>query len=374
MVIRERICAVNSIIFIFSVFVLIPQVASATTSAFTSEVLFCPGKAGELLDLYEARILQNNPVDMENSGDDYREKVLFLLKRIGKTFPEQEVIYRQWLSSFENEAAFIPSRFASEGARAEIPIPRGCEVERAHSQVLPVYSGDKRYMISLYVWDRIDEDTRAVLVFRILLLRDAQKNGQKDGRRVKYLVSLIAGQSYSKVRNLREWADHLRWSRFDHFKHMGIFDLTRSGFSKEGKLEFGAVSKFFEYPVLVNGKTFLGNSLPQHIKASLINEELLRVPLCDERIFCGSSFPVRGKIQGPIEAYGVRFEDVKGFTVFSDGRIKEIYKDTVGQMLVYGRVYEQVRSIRFRQNGSIEHIWLKIGSAVRVGHRDFPSV
>lgn len=148
----------------------------------------------EMLDLYEARV-RGFTLDLGSDGT-WRERISQTLTDLDALDHQRADVYNAWLNEFEANAAFLPNIILTGIPDAGTTvIPAGCLVQQIATQAEPTLPGDKRYTISLDLWNQLDEVNKAVLVMHEIILRDAIASGQTASRRSRYFNGYLTSSA-----------------------------------------------------------------------------------------------------------------------------------------------------------------------------------
>lgn len=181
----------------------------------------------ELLDYYEARVQRKNiKVDFGSSAQTFEQSMEVLLSRLQQKNPSRAAKYRKWYAQFFDEANLIPGIGLVEvNDSHHMVVPNGCKVVQTIVQKRPDFPEDSRYTVNKDVWDLLDAQVKAGLVFHELIYREtseaAYPNEVKNSTVVRYLNSLIAADL---LRNIK------LYTYYNLLRELGFRDMDVSGY------------------------------------------------------------------------------------------------------------------------------------------------
>lgn len=195
-----------------SIFGLLAPPAVASTVGNGGDVVVCPDRPAEMLDVYEARELRGIGLSMGSPELDPYAKAAAALALLAPHDPQRAETYLEWLREFDGEAKF------KEGIElVDVPdslhvfLPRGCALEQIAIQRDPPFEPNVRYIISKDLWDLLNADHQAALLLHEIVYRDAIAHHQTDSINARYFVAYLisgrlAGMSEQGYRDLIERA------------------------------------------------------------------------------------------------------------------------------------------------------------------------
>lgn len=168
------------------------------------DVIICDDKV-EMLDMFEAT---DDSVTVDLGGDqlDYVEKVLYVLEKVGKFQPERTKMYMEWFSTFQDEVKFRSNvKLPDIVDSGVIIIPESCRVEQIAIQMSDeeVELGYPRYVINKNLWDRLDENNKAVLILHEIIYREGILSKQVHSMRVRKMTELFINKDHSQDKFLK---------------------------------------------------------------------------------------------------------------------------------------------------------------------------
>jgi hypothetical protein len=103
----------------------------------------------------------------------------------------------------------------------------------------PKFPGEKRYVVAKDLWDRLDENNRAVLVLHEMILGDAIEDEHQTSESSRYLNGLITGNQLGS-KTPKAYVDLLRQLRFSNADYAGVsISIPSSKWEGERLLEAG---------------------------------------------------------------------------------------------------------------------------------------
>ena len=140
----------------------------------------------EMFDRWEARTIYKKPIPTQE-GKNYVEKVKKMIERFKFLSPYRHQLYGKWFETFDQEKTVIAGgSFKIIKDALYIGIPKGCAYEQVAIQRKPELPGEFRYSINGDLWDRMDDDGKAALVFHELIYREAMIYGHENSRYVRH--------------------------------------------------------------------------------------------------------------------------------------------------------------------------------------------
>lgn len=141
------------------------------------DVIECPAGGNQpqfqFYDIYEGKTKYKMPFDLGEPTLSTDEKVLMNLKRIEifdkklastlRGYYEDFIFDVEWVTGVE----LIDLPDVGSGY-----IPIGCKIRQLAVQITPEFGGLKRYTINKDIWDKLDNDSQASLIFHELLIRE----------------------------------------------------------------------------------------------------------------------------------------------------------------------------------------------------------
>lgn len=169
------------------------------------DVVTCRNARGELtsvelLDLYEARTRWGLEKQLGPASLSLEEKVALLLQRLERRLPEDAQLFRGWFKTFFEEAQLLPGvQLVDVPDSNHIALPSGCAIEQIAIQREPEFSREKRYTLSLDLWNSLTTDGKAALVLHELIYRQGIRNGAQNSRAVRYVNALLVSDQFSAL-------------------------------------------------------------------------------------------------------------------------------------------------------------------------------
>lgn len=155
------------------------------------DVVYCPGKAPELLDIYEAGHLYQMNLQ-PTSGSTPEEMAKFALKRMEKLDPLRMTSLSQRVDRFMKDANIIPNVSLFEIPDVyPIAIPKDCKIKQIAIQKARVLPQDPLYLIDQELWNSIDTYNKAALILHEVIYTDAIHAGHTNSVNVRYFNGLI---------------------------------------------------------------------------------------------------------------------------------------------------------------------------------------
>jgi hypothetical protein len=176
-----------SIFVLFFIFTIIAQ-AQIDRKGNGGDVVVCKDKA-VMLDTYEALNLRNYGLGLGAANDSIDTKIKVAIRRIGNVDPFRALVI-SWLSeNFMNETKFVRGvELRDIKDSNEIFLPEGCKSQQIAIQNTKVIFSDPFYVVNADLWDRLDNDNKAILILHESIYRAS--SDQWDSSTVRFLNSM----------------------------------------------------------------------------------------------------------------------------------------------------------------------------------------
>jgi hypothetical protein len=146
----------------------------------------------ELLDFYEAKVIQSRVLDMGEKTIPWTEKIETVFKKLDRLSPTRSKKYRKIYERFFNEAKMIPNaNLTYIDDAANIVLPLGCTKEQASILKTPEFPGEKRYTMSQFLWDKMDNDSKAGLILHEIIYQEGLAWDHKNSKPTRFLTGLL---------------------------------------------------------------------------------------------------------------------------------------------------------------------------------------
>lgn len=156
------------------------------------DVVIC-GKKIELLDIYEAR--RSGYEIKTPAGKNYQEMIKNLLQtNLQAIQPKRTAKYLKFLETFESEAQFMPGiKLSDVDDAGMVAIPTECDLKQIAIQLSDDErpAGQKRYTVSLDLWNKLDEFNKMSLVLHEIIYREAIEHKSSNSMVVRATVGEI---------------------------------------------------------------------------------------------------------------------------------------------------------------------------------------
>jgi hypothetical protein len=138
------------------------------------DVVVCKDKV-MMLDTYEASTLRNYKTDLGALTDSIEAKIKLAVKRLAKVDPYRTAVIAYLASEFMNDTKFVSGvKLRDVKDSEEIFLPEGCVIEQIAIQNIKVVNRDPFYIVNADLWDRMDNDNKAILILHEAIFRAAQ--------------------------------------------------------------------------------------------------------------------------------------------------------------------------------------------------------
>lgn len=156
--------------------------------------------SNKLLEYYEAE-QRNNPPSFAGA-DSYTEILEILLRRLGQQSPDQEAKARQALVEFNADQQSVRGVQLIGPQDSKISLPVELSVKKVILSKAKQFPEDKAFFIQADIWEKLSEETKAGLVFQILLLNTNPPDtyNARDMGAYRQLHSDLAGVSYYRLK------------------------------------------------------------------------------------------------------------------------------------------------------------------------------
>lgn len=176
--------------------------ARSVANGFGGDVVICQDGRNKLLEYYEAEVQRNNPPSFAEA-DTYPEILEILLLRLGKQSPVQEAKAREALVAFKADQRSLRGVDLIGLKDFNISLPVECAVKKVIIAREKQFPEDKTYFIQKDLWEKLSEESKAGLVFQMLLFNTdlPEFNEKRDAAPYRLLHSELAGRSFYRVGN-----------------------------------------------------------------------------------------------------------------------------------------------------------------------------
>lgn len=209
----------KTLIFICIQFLATVALASGTSSerivesGLGGDVVICQDGGNKLLEYYEGE-QRNNPPSFAGANS-YSEILEILLLRLGKQFPVQEAKARQALVDFKVDQRSVRGVELIGPKDYKISVPVECEVKKVILTRSKQFPEDKTYFIQKDLWEKLSEESKAGLVFQVLLkTTPPEMYGVRDITPYRRLHSELAGLSFYRLGTNDDWKALIRETQF----------------------------------------------------------------------------------------------------------------------------------------------------------------
>jgi len=128
-----------------------------------------------MLDTYEALNLRNFKLGLGGPTDSVEAKIKLAVKRLAGVDPYRTAIIAYLASEFMNDTKFVRGvKLRDLKDSDEIFLPEGCGVEQIAIQNTKVVNSDPFYVVNADLWDRMDNDNKAILILHESIFRGAE--------------------------------------------------------------------------------------------------------------------------------------------------------------------------------------------------------
>ncbi|MGZ3768182.1 MAG: hypothetical protein ACXVCP_05795 [Bdellovibrio sp.] len=195
----------SSVFSLFLIYLSLPALAIGNDVGNGGNVVACRDdhntlKSIELLDFYEARILRGIEANFGGPSGSLDQSFNILLSRLNERNPTRAARYKEWYSTFFKDANLLAGiKLVEIPDSNHVAIPAGCKVEQIVNQRKPEFPEDKRYVVNKDLWDALDNNSKAGLIFHEFIYREGIARGLEESTGVRYLNSLIAANRYKDL-------------------------------------------------------------------------------------------------------------------------------------------------------------------------------
>lgn len=182
-------------------------------------VLKCKDSENQVFDIYEAR-KRFQVLDQKNLSS-VDERVQYLLGKIEKVNPSRAALYRGWYASFMGESEFLDGVELTPVPDIGLGIkPKNCDLELAVFQREPDALNKKRYVISLDLWNSLDNLNKAALIIHEITYRELIEVGSmhQTSESTRYFNSALHSEKfeYLTIQEYLSLLQNLRFPRADY--------------------------------------------------------------------------------------------------------------------------------------------------------------
>jgi hypothetical protein len=179
------------------------------------DVIVCKDKV-MMPDVYEAEQLRKTRLSLGGPKQTVEEKVDIALNRLHRVDPARSFILKLAAKNFTFDARFVSGVVLRDIDDAnDAFIPAGCTREQIAIQNMQVIPHDPFYVINKDLWDRLDNDNKAVLILHEIVFRGSA------GKWPSAVVRAYASMTFSSYLE----ADHAYytfWPSFEHLKDVAF--------------------------------------------------------------------------------------------------------------------------------------------------------
>lgn len=154
----------------------------------------------ELLDLFEAREFRKLPLGLGDPNEDYNIKIDRVLTQLERIAPYRGQLYRNLYNRFMDESVFVANIDLVYIPDSEYKgLPTNCSLKQAVIQQPPEFLGDKRYTVSLDLWNKLDNNSKAALVLHEIIYNEGIALYQQSSKGVRYLNSYMTSATFNTL-------------------------------------------------------------------------------------------------------------------------------------------------------------------------------
>lgn len=153
------------------------------------DVVYCESYPADLFFVFE-EYEGNVHARIGSSELDYSQKVEILISRLRKYFPVRSAYYSYLFKYFKQNVVFLDRRLPEISDERSFPDrSNSCEIVQAAYFNWSV--GQPKYFIQKIIWNKLDNDQKAILVFHELIYTEAAGLGHQDSYFVRQLNRMV---------------------------------------------------------------------------------------------------------------------------------------------------------------------------------------
>ncbi len=186
--------------------------------------IVCNSGTIEAMELYEARVgMRGFKIDLGPASLSVTEKLDLVLKRLMIRDPGRYAIWSEKVKDFFANAIFWNDSLPVLNDYGDIIIEPGCRVEQTIVQKISPYPEERIYRINQNIWNRLDNDSRATLVFHEVIWGYAYNSLQhNNSKKSRYYLEYLLDQKKMVEMSLNQYMDFLRFVDFRDISYLGI--------------------------------------------------------------------------------------------------------------------------------------------------------
>jgi hypothetical protein len=152
----------------------------------------------KVLDYVEAKD-RGIEIDLGPANLNYQQKIDHVLNRFAKMDSMRATMYRQWATEFKFEMKEV-GELGPLADTGSVGVPKGCQkpfAVIAQKGVTELFPGDKRYLVIIDEWNKLNDTAKAGLILHELAYRDLLQHGWGNSPNARYLNSIMSSKNFA---------------------------------------------------------------------------------------------------------------------------------------------------------------------------------
>lgn len=183
----------------------------------------------EILDIYEARTRWGLELNMGEPSEPYEQKISRILERVKVYDIYRYHTYKAKFEKFHENAVFWPdANLPNIEDSNHITLDKKCDLRQIAIQNYKRVAGDKDFIISEYLWNKLDEINKAALVLHEIIYQEmVNKFGHQNSTHARYYNVLLMSDKLGGERKLKNFYvnDLLKAANMDYSIKGRVYDL-----------------------------------------------------------------------------------------------------------------------------------------------------
>lgn len=317
------------------------------------DVVVCRDQAGqiksvELLDFYEAKLYRNLVIDLGHPTEKLEMKLQTLAARFATRNPELANFFFERAIKFMNDVLFLDNIDLEDiPDSGNVTVQRGCKIEQIAIQKVPRYELDKRYTVNKELWDKLDANHQAGLVWHEVIYGFAAAQGVKNSIAVRYMNALTASNRVHQT-SVKDWVQLMLALKISETTISGLF----------GQIYGNGRMQVIKGEYTFYGKKFSFNKNPRFVDF-YDSGKISSVSSGENK---SEDFRFESRLYGPIDFYF--YDRLTSF--FANGALKEAtlaadLKIQINKQIIICR---KDTAIAFFETGKLQQCWFSPGSQI----------
>lgn len=299
-------------------------------------------RSAEMLDIYEARLMNGLSVQLGDAGLSPLQKVLMATSRLTKLDEQRAQKYSENARAFLSNASLLPNVTLTDIPDSEhLAVPLGCQIEQVairREQLLP---GQKRFVVNKDLWDKFDNNNKAALMLHEVIYEELFLGGARDSRMARWFNGLMFSNSISRL----SADDYIETWRRTYLRIVVSYrGISYNNEYYNGSYLFPMVGKT---TVDVDGQQAIAEDPDSHG----ILPSIALYPSGKVKVFSSQSSPTLNMGGVEVEAKGMA-----RYFLNEEGKVLSIVpRDSrTSTLVIGGHTYKGVNGLRLKDDGTLE--------------------